>query len=103
MQCTLALVSDSYYRPYLKDDVEAYVKTCLMFQQDKIEQGAPTKFLEPLPIPERPWESLSMDFIVCLSTSEGHNWILVVVEPLSSSHQRHVPLSKPPIYSSTMW
>ena len=35
---TLALVSESYYWPHLKDDVEAFVKTCLVCQQDKIEQ-----------------------------------------------------------------
>ena len=38
---TLALVSDSYYWPHLKDDVEALVKTCLVCQQNKIEQSAP--------------------------------------------------------------
>ena len=80
---TLALVGDSYYWPHLKDDVEAYVKTCLVCQQDKIEQGAPAGLLEPLPIPERPWESISMDFIVGLPTSDGCNWVLVVVDRYS--------------------
>ena len=62
---TLALVSDSYYWPHLKDNVEAFVKTCLVCQQDKIEQSTPAGLLEPLrPIPERSWESISMDFIV---------------------------------------
>ena len=70
---TLALVSDSYYWPHLKDDVQAFVKTCLVCQQDKIEQSTPAGLLEPLPIPERPWESFSMDFIVGLPTSEGYN------------------------------
>jgi len=50
---TLALVVDSYYWPHLKDDVEAYVQTCLVYQQDKIERGAPVELLEPLPIPKR--------------------------------------------------
>jgi len=51
---TLSFVVNSYYWPHLKDDVEAYVKTCLVCQQDKIEQGAPDGLLEPLPIPQRP-------------------------------------------------
>jgi len=80
---TLALVGDSYYGPHMKDDVEAYVKTCLVCQQDKIERGTPAGLLEPLPIPHRPWESVSMDFIVALPTSEGYNWVLVVVDRYS--------------------
>jgi len=80
---TLALVGNSYYWHHMKDDVEAYVKTCLVCQQDKIEQGAPAGLLEPLPIPHRPWESVSMDFIVRLPTSEGYNWVLVVVDRYS--------------------
>jgi len=51
---THALVGDSYYGPHLKDNVEAYVKTCLMCQQDEIDHRGPVGLLEPLPIPERP-------------------------------------------------
>jgi len=60
---TLALVEDSYFWPQMKDDVEAYVRTCLIHQQDKVDQHCPAGLLEPLPIPERPWESVSMDFV----------------------------------------
>ena len=80
---TLALVGDAYYWPNLRDDVEAYVKTCLVCQQDKVEQHTPAGLLEPLPIPERPWESISMDFIVGLPASEGCQWIFVVVDRYS--------------------
>jgi len=50
--CTLTLVSDSYCSPHLKDEVEAFVKSCLVCQQDKIEQSAPAGLLEPLSIPK---------------------------------------------------
>ncbi|KAE8660305.1 Detected protein of unknown function [Hibiscus syriacus] len=61
---TLALIAEHYYWPHMGNDVEAYAKTCLVCQQDKIEQRRPAGLLQPLPIPEKPWESLSMDFIV---------------------------------------
>jgi len=80
---TITLVGDTYYWPHLMDDVEAYGKTCLVCQQDKIEQGAPAGLLEPLLIPQRSWESVSIDFIVGLPRSEGCNWVLVVVDHYS--------------------
>ncbi|GKC60587.1 transposon Tf2-2 polyprotein, partial [Tanacetum coccineum] len=60
MTRTLALLQRHYYWPNMQDDVEAYVKTCLVCQQDKGVQNHPAGLLEPLPTPERPWESVSM-------------------------------------------
>ncbi|KAL4020675.1 hypothetical protein IC575_019456 [Cucumis melo] len=50
MNRTLALVHDKYYWPRMQDDIESYVKTCLVCQQDKGEQQLPAGLLEPLPI-----------------------------------------------------
>ncbi|GKV50067.1 hypothetical protein SLEP1_g56783 [Rubroshorea leprosula] len=80
---TMALVEDLYYWPRMRDDIEAYVRTCLVCQQDKIEQRQPGGLLEPLPTPERPWECVTMDFISALPQSEGCGSILVVVDRFS--------------------
>ena len=40
--------------------------------------------LQPLPIPKQPWEDLSMDFIMGLSTTaNGNNAILTFVDRLT--------------------
>ena len=80
---TLALLKATYYWPQMRDDVEGYVRTCLVCQQDKVEQQQPGGLLEPLPTPKRPWESVSMDFIVSLPKSEGFGSIMVVVDRFS--------------------
>ncbi|KAG8485497.1 hypothetical protein CXB51_021848 [Gossypium anomalum] len=68
MRRTLALLEDRYYWPHMGEDVKTYVKTCLVCQQDKVELKSPTDLLQPLPVPERPWESVSMILLlVCLS------------------------------------
>lgn len=54
MNSTLALIHDKYCWPRMQDDIEAYVKTCLICQQDKGEQPLPTRLLEPLPVAEKP-------------------------------------------------
>ncbi|KAL0396200.1 UNVERIFIED_CONTAM: Transposon Tf2-11 polyprotein [Sesamum calycinum] len=58
---TYALVQRAYY--WLLDDVETYVHTCLIRQQDKADHKKKTGLLQPLLIPKRPWESVSMDYI----------------------------------------
>ncbi|CAL1380625.1 unnamed protein product [Linum trigynum] len=80
---TQALIEEAYYWPRMKDDVELYVKTCLVCQQDKMEQRSPAGLLEPLPTPQRPWESVSMDFIIGLPKVEGCGSIMVVVDRFS--------------------
>ncbi|KAK2973869.1 hypothetical protein RJ640_029685 [Escallonia rubra] len=80
---TYTLVEASYYWPQMKEEVEAYVKTCLVCQQDKVENQLPAGLLEPLPIPAHPWESVSMDFITCLPRSEGCGSIMVMVDRFS--------------------
>ena len=39
--------------------------------------------MEPLPVAERPWESISMDFITSLPKSNGFGTIMVVVDRFS--------------------
>ena len=34
---TQALIEHSYYWPKMRDDIEKYVRTCLVCQQDKVE------------------------------------------------------------------
>ncbi|XP_021802437.1 uncharacterized protein LOC110746516 [Prunus avium] len=64
----------------MREDVDSFVRTCLVCHQDKTLQKQLGGLLEPLLVPTRPWESLSMDFIVSLSKSEGCGSILVVVD-----------------------
>ncbi|KAL0434183.1 UNVERIFIED_CONTAM: hypothetical protein Slati_2752600 [Sesamum latifolium] len=64
---TYALVQRPYYWPQMRDDIETYVCTCLICQQDKVDHQKNVGLLQPLPIPTRPWESVSMDYIFGLS------------------------------------
>lgn len=76
----LALLCRTYYWPKMEEDVEHYVKTCLVCQLDKTERLKEAGLLQPLPIPERPWQSVSMDFILGFPKVNGLASILVVVD-----------------------
>ncbi|KAL1197121.1 hypothetical protein V5N11_002000 [Cardamine amara subsp. amara] len=79
----MALVEAVYFWPRMRDTVEFYVKTCLVCQQDKAENKQPAGLLEPLLVPERPWESVSLDFISALPDSEGFGSIMVIIDRFS--------------------
>ncbi|GBG61912.1 hypothetical protein CBR_g26076 [Chara braunii] len=60
------------------------METCQVCQRDKPRTQAPLGLLKPLPIPERPGESLSMDFMNTLVTSKsGRRHIFVSVDRFS--------------------
>ncbi|XP_073359923.1 uncharacterized protein [Aegilops tauschii subsp. strangulata] len=64
----------------MKTDVENFVKQCNTCQQAKHELCKTPGLLQPLPVPDRPWQAISMDFIEGLPKSEGFSAILVVVD-----------------------
>ncbi|XP_044481390.1 uncharacterized protein LOC123207965 [Mangifera indica] len=79
----VALLKRHYCWPRLEEDVELYVRTCLVCQLDKTERQKQAGLLQPLPIPERPWESVSMDFVSGFPKVDGKGSVLVVVDRFS--------------------
>ena len=79
---TLELIARHYWWPGMMLDVHAYVRSCASCQKCKSSnrRRAP---LEPLPIPVRKWESVSMDFVTCLPKVGRIDAILVVVDRLT--------------------
>ncbi|GBG69682.1 hypothetical protein CBR_g4512 [Chara braunii] len=89
---TLARVSRLYVWPKRKDFVKDYVAKCPTCQEVNSANHLPYGLLQPLPIPEGRWQSISMDFIGPLRppTPRGHDAILVVVNRFTK-RARFVP------------
>jgi hypothetical protein len=80
----LEAVQRYYWWPNVREEVEDYIRTCEQCQRNKAGTQLPGGLLQPLPIPQRRWECISMDFITSLPlTDRGHDAILVVVDRLS--------------------
>lgn len=81
---TLQAVQRLYWWAGLVKYVKQYVAACPHCQRNKSTNQAPAGLLNQLPVPEFPWQCISMDFISQLpKTSTGYDMILVVVCRLS--------------------
>src|ERR1700730_17889355 len=77
---TTALVFRDYTWPKLRGFVSDFCKSCTICGRAKAPRHKPYGTLKQLPIPEKPWNSISMDFIEQLPESSGFTAILVVVD-----------------------
>ena len=59
------------------------MRSCDACQRNKVVRHAPFGLLNPLPIPSKPWCSISLDWITDLPPSNYHDAILVVVDRLA--------------------
>lgn len=85
-QKMIIALKKEYYWPGMKKQVVEYLARCLECQQIKAEHQHPAGLLQPLPIPEWKWETISMDFITGLPrTKKGNDSIMVVVDKLSKA------------------
>jgi len=77
---TLRQLSHFYFLPKMKADVKRYVSKCKVCQHAKGRSQNVGLYMS-LPIPNRPWDSVSMDFVLGLPrTQRGNDSILVVVD-----------------------
>jgi hypothetical protein len=80
---TVVVLQNHFYWPKLRQDVSKYIRSCITCAIAKPtikEQGLYT----PLPTPEKPWESISMDYMSSLpSTKHDDDCVFVVVDRFS--------------------
>ncbi|KAL1550842.1 hypothetical protein AAHA92_18755 [Salvia divinorum] len=80
---TFRRLAASFYWKNMRKEVKEFVSACFDCQTTKYSTQKPAGLLQPLPIPNRVWEGVSMDFITSLPTSRGFTTIMVVVDRLS--------------------
>jgi transposase InsO family protein len=81
---TLHKLQNTCYWPGMGKDIEDYVRGCVVCAATKPSQRPPSGLLQPLPIPHRPWEVISIDFVGPLPrTKDYFDAVLVVVDKFS--------------------
>jgi transposase InsO family protein len=65
-------------------EVEDYCRSCAVCSANKSSNDLPAGLLKPLPIPERVWDSVGIDFVGPFPKSkEGNDYILVLIDRFS--------------------
>jgi len=80
---TTELLQRKYYWPHMRKTIKQYVRNCDICQRTKVVRHAPYGLMKPNEAPDRPWKSISMDFITDLPKSEGDDAILIVIDRLT--------------------
>ena len=68
----------------MSHDIEAYCKACGICATAKDTNSKPTSLLHSLPILDRLWKSIAMDFMGPLPKSNDFDYLLVVIDKLTS-------------------
>ncbi|KAI2665243.1 Transposon Tf2-8 polyprotein [Labeo rohita] len=82
-QRTLSLLQSRYWWPSIRRDTIRYVQSCSVCAMSTSPRQLPTGKLVPLPMPQRPWSHIGIDFVTDLPAAEGNTCILVMVDRFS--------------------
>lgn len=82
VKATVAKLATTFYWSGMTADVKHFIANCSIYQYNKYDPHSLYGLLQPLPVPERVWDDISMDFITH-SNSVGKTVIWVVVNKLS--------------------
>ncbi|CAJ0937392.1 unnamed protein product [Ranitomeya imitator] len=80
---TSELLARTYWWPHMARDVKDYIQACVSCAQNRSPWQQPAGLLYPLPVADRPWEMVGMDFVVGLPMSRGCSIIWVVTDHFS--------------------
>ena len=97
---TISLISRDFWWPSLHSDVKDYIRSCDVCSRSKDSRHKPYGLLNPLKIPSKPWDSISMDFITDLPVSNGFTCILVILDRFTKMGH-FIPFPKVPSATDT--
>ena len=80
---TYSFVARNFFWPNMSQDIRRFVRNCNVCGRSKAFRDQRKGLLKPLPIPVRPWQEISMDFVTDLPESEGCRDILVITDRLT--------------------
>ena len=76
-------VASYFWWPHMRTSIAAYVKRCDVCQRSKPSNQRPAGLLQPLPVPDYPWQQVTMDLMTLPPSNNGYDNVFVVVDRLT--------------------
>ncbi|KAI2668804.1 Transposon Tf2-11 polyprotein [Labeo rohita] len=95
IEATLHLLGNRFWWATICQDTIKFIRDCATCNTAKVPRRLPAGLLQPLPVPQRPWSHIAMDFVTDLPPSNGYTTILSVVDRFSKGCH-FIPLPKLP-------
>src|SRR6266536_63615 len=76
------LVNSRYYWPGLGNDIDQYCANCHICRRSHVPRDKKPGFLQQLPVPDRPWQHITIDFKKCPESKTKHNMVAIFVDRL---------------------
>jgi hypothetical protein len=80
---TTRILAQKYYWKGLPASVAQYVRNCHACKRSHVPRDRTPGLLHPLPVPERPWQHIAMDFKSFPVDKHGYDTTYVVIDRLS--------------------
>jgi len=77
---TIELIRRNFWWPKMNERITDFVRSCPECQKNKASRHQPYGLSSPLELPYAPWQSIAMDFITDLPTSEGCDQLWVIID-----------------------
>lgn len=79
----LELIHRSYFWPQMRNFVTHYIRNCHTCSQSKSWRHVKYSILKLLSVLTQWWKDISMNFVINLSTSEGYDAVLMMIDWLT--------------------
>jgi transposase InsO family protein len=76
------LLQARYYWPNQGKDIDQYRDNCHTCRRAHVPRDKKPGLLHPLPVPDRPWQHVSVDFKKCPESKNKHNMVAIFVDRL---------------------
>jgi transposase InsO family protein len=80
---TYHLLRPRYYWKGMRADIKRYIRNCHACKRSHPPRDKTPGLLHPLPIPDRPWQHITMDFKSQPKDKHGYDCVWVVIDRLS--------------------
>lgn len=77
-----AILARRFFWPSISDDVKRFARNCDKCGANNIWRSRRQGLLKPLPLPERKWREIAIDFVDKLPLSDGNRHMMVIVDRL---------------------